>query len=171
MQRTGVHEQAVRDKPDKNRQTYAQNDSLILKTIESEPGLRNIQISAKTGVGRRIVRKHLWNLQNRGKVAKVGAGFFLAGGSSDELNELVRKAIRENYIVERNITFARNVAGCYTVVDPDRRHHAFEDLFERKVRRFIESGFWLDEILAHAIRYGFVAGRIARRRTRSTKNS
>jgi hypothetical protein len=166
MQRTGVHKQVAKNKPDKNRQTYAQNDSLILKTIESEPGLRNVQISARTGLGRRIVRKHLWNLQARGKVAKVGAGYFLAGGSSGELNELFRKAIRENYMVERNMTFARNVAGCYTVVDPDKRHHVFEDLFERKVHRFIESGFWLDEILAYAIRYGFIA-----RRTRSKEKT
>ena len=115
-----------------------------MKRIESEPGLRNIKISAKTGVGERIVRTDLWNPAEPRKVAKVGAGFFLAGGSSDELNELVRKAIRDNYIVERNMTPARNVAGCYTVVDTDRRHHAFEDLFELKVCRFIESGFWLD---------------------------
>lgn len=133
---------------------------MIHKTLESNPGFNVSQISEKTGLDRRTVRKHLGKMQDKSLVDKIGAGYFLAGGSSAELNNLVRKAIRENFLGEHNILFVRNVAGCYTIVDPDESHFMFQDLFEPKVNRFKEDGLWLDEILVYAIRYGLVSRRV-----------
>jgi hypothetical protein len=99
-------------------------------------------------------------MQDKSLVKKISAGYFLASGTSDELNNLVKKAFRESFLGEHNILFARNIAGCYSIVDPQKSHFVFQDLFESKVIRFMDDGLWLDEILAYAIRHGFVSGRV-----------
>jgi hypothetical protein len=159
MQERGVQKQGA-NKFDRNRETYEKNDARILRIIESEPGLRIGQMARKAKLGRRIVREHLWNLQEQEKVTQVGAGYFLAGVSSAELNELVKKMVREGSIVQWNIRFDRNVAGCYTFVDPEKKLHVFDDLFFERAKEFLEGGFWLDEILVYAIRNGLVSRRV-----------
>jgi len=139
---------------------------LIHKILELNPGLNQRQISEKTGLDRKTIRKHLGKMQDRSLAEKIGAGYFLAGGSSDKLNSLVKKAFRENFLGEHNILFVRNVAGCYTIVDPDKSHFLFQDLFESKVKRFKDDGLWLDEILVYAIRYGFVSRRVYSKKRR-----
>ena len=59
-----------------------------------------------------------------------------------------------------NIRFAKNVAGCYTVVEPNKRQYAFHDLFKARVDQFVESRFWLDEIITYAIRHGLLSSEV-----------
>lgn len=140
-------------------QLYSEHGTLIRNTLASNPELNVSQISEKTQLDRRTIRKHLVNLQRQGAVMNYGAGYFLVDGSSDELHSSVGKAFKEISITRINIPFVRNAAACYTIVDPDKSRYAFEDLFESKLNQFLESGFWLDEILAYAMRRGFLSSR------------
>ena len=165
MRMTGV-QNGISKHQIRNLETYLDNDALILKTIELDPGLNKSQISAKTDLTRRIVRNHLVKLQDKGRVEQIGGGFFLAGASSAELNESVVKAVRRNAITPWDIPFVRNVAGCYCLVNPGKDLNVFHDLFRARVYEFRESGFWLQEILVHAIRYGFLSRRVYSKKER-----
>lgn len=148
-------------KPDRlQRKLSSDHRAVVRKILESNPGLNVSQIAEIAALDRKTIRRHLGEMQDKSSVEKVGAGYFLASGSSDKLNNLVRKAFRENLIGEHNILFARNIAGCYSIVDPQKSHFVFQDLFESKVKRFKDDGLWLDEILAYAITHGFVTGRV-----------
>lgn len=133
---------------------------MIRDTLASNPELNVSQIAEKTRLDRRTVRKHLVKLQRQGAVMNRGARYLLVGASSDELHSSVRKAFKEISMTERNIPFVRNAAACYTIVDPDKSRHVFEDLFESRMNQFLESGFWLDEILAYGIRRGFLSSKV-----------
>ena len=134
--------------------------ALIRKILASNPGLNVSQIAEIAALDRKTIRKHLGEMQDKSLAKKIGADYFLASGTSDELNNLVKKTFREGFLNAHNVLFARNIAGCYSITDPDESRYDFQNLFESKVVRFILDGLWLDEILADAIRLGFVSDQV-----------
>jgi len=148
-------------KPDRlQRKLSSDHRAVVRKILESNPGLNVSQIAEIAALDRKTIRKHLGEMQAKSSVEKVGAGYFLASGASDELNSLVKKAFREGLVNAHNVLFARNTAGCYSIVDPGESRFRFLDWFESKVIRFKDDDLWLDEILTYAIRYGFVSRRV-----------
>ena len=105
---------------------------------------------------RKSVGEHLSELcsDHKTQVAKIGGGYYIVDSSSTQLNASVRAVLQQKKnMIEYNISPARNVAGCYTFTDPASAGGLFIDLFEQQVRKFIDSGYWLEDILAHMIRY------------------
>jgi len=52
------------------------------------------------------------------------------------------------------------VAGCYTVTSPVKSRNLFIDLFQQQVNRFIDSGYWLDDILEYMLGYELVSSQV-----------
>jgi hypothetical protein len=160
---------------------------LVRKVVESNNwGLNIIEITAKLGElltpeyrqsleatapkrgwkmpkgrpTRKIVGNHLNAMYGDPKkaVARVGGGYYIVDSSSTQLNASVRKVLRKkkNWF-DWNISLARNLAGCYTITDPAKSHYLFFDLFQQQVKEFIESGYWLEDILAYMIRYDLIS--------------
>jgi len=163
--------------------------TLVRKVVESNNwGLNIIEITAKLGelltpeYRQRLeatVLEHGWKMP-KGKptrkivgnhlnamcgdpekaVARVGGGYYIVDSSSTQLNASVRKVLRKKNWFDWNISFARNLAGCYTITDPAKSHHLFIDLFEQQVKRFHGSGYWLKDILAYMIRYNLISSEV-----------
>jgi hypothetical protein len=93
-------------------------------------------------------------------VAKVGGRYYVVDSSSTELNASVRRVLRKKNLIDWNISLARNLAGCYTATDPAKSHNPFHRLFEEQVKRFIESGYWLDDILAYMITNNLISSEV-----------
>ena len=96
-ERSVQKEKASNHRSYRNRERYEENDGKILRIIESEPGLRIGKISTKVKLQRRIVREHLRELEEQGRVAKRGVGYFMDDVASTELNELVKEKSPRKY--------------------------------------------------------------------------
>ena len=116
---------------------------------------------------RKTVAEHvnaLW-ADPKESVARVVGGYYLIDSSSNRLNASVRKFVRKKNLVEWNISPARNLAGCYTITDPAKSHYLFFELFQQQVKEFIESGYWLEDILEHMLRYKLVSSEVYSKET------
>jgi hypothetical protein len=104
---------------------------------------------------RKSVGEHLSELcaDPKTQVARIGGRYYIVDSSSTQLNASVRQVLQKKNMIEYNISPARNVAGCYTFTDPLSSAGLFIDLFNQQVERFIDSGYWLEDILAHMVRY------------------
>jgi len=111
---------------------------------------------------RKIVGKHvnaMWSDPSE-RVERIGGGYYIVDSSSTELNKSVRKVLQKKRLVDWNISAARNVAGCYTVTSPVKSRNLFIDLFQQQVNRFIDSGYWLDDILEYMLGYELVSSQV-----------
>lgn len=105
---------------------------------------------------RKSVGEHLSELcaDPETQVAKIGGRYYIVDSSSSQLNASVKAALqRKENMLEYNISPARNLAGCYAITDPASSGGLFMELFEQQARKFIDTGYWLEDILAYMIRY------------------
>jgi hypothetical protein len=144
----GVHSNAPASK---RRATYERNEKIIWETVKANPELNVTQIAKITHLQRRIVRKHLNHIRERGEIDKIGAGYVLVPPISIELNDLTHKTLATNSCEDWNPIFPHNVAGAYVFSEPDKSHNLYRYLFDPIVETFFKDGFWIDNILAYAI--------------------
>jgi hypothetical protein len=92
------------------------------------------------------------------QVAKIGGRYYVVDYSSSHLNKSVKAVLQpKGNMLEYNISPARNLAGSYAITDPADSCGLFTDLFEQQVKKFIDCGYWLEDILEYMIRYELIS--------------
>jgi hypothetical protein len=149
------------------------NISEIVRELENIGKEDRVKLGLPKGKPQRdTVRKHLRRMEAKGKVWKIRHGHILMEdvvGKSYELHRRVSGVLsgvlRQGELEDVNYALAQNTAGCYLATQPAGPiDFAFAGSFHlQEALRFAKGLFWLEDMVALAIRRGHLSRRVLRK--------